>query len=47
MNAVYHFNSCIIHDGPFPNEGHYTCLAVRADGKLMLYNDAVVSYLLT
>ncbi|XP_034241758.1 ubiquitin carboxyl-terminal hydrolase 36-like [Thrips palmi] len=39
--AVYKFASGIIHEGPLLMEGHYTCLAVRHDGKLMHYNDSV------
>lgn len=41
--ATHHFVSGIIHDGPIATEGHYTCIAVRSDGKLAHYNDSTVS----
>lgn len=41
--ATYSFTSCIVHHGPRVKSGHYTCVAQRADGKTMLYDDAQVS----
>ena len=41
--ATYHFVSGIIHEGPIATAGHYTCIAVRSDGKLASYNDSIVS----
>lgn len=43
--AVYHFTSAIIHEGPLVTMGHYTCLALNSEGKLVYYNDALVSLL--
>lgn len=41
--ATYNFVSGIFHEGDYADSGHYTCVAMRSDGKLMHYDDAVVS----